>query len=162
MKTNPAEFNSPIIKELLEGTCPLEEKRIVGKMRLAAKLDDARKALGWSKTDMAKKFKNRPSEITKWLSGTHNFTIDTLIEIEEVMGIKLIYMDTEIATPVKQYSAFVPGATIIAENPDVYRRMLWGSIVYFSPKSTFVQGVPFIELNKNENFRTKEAWQQRK
>lgn len=40
--------------------------------------------------DFAEKVSKRPSEITKWLSGNHNFTIDTLFEIEEKLGVTLI------------------------------------------------------------------------
>jgi transcriptional regulator with XRE-family HTH domain len=40
--------------------------------------------------DFADKVNKRPSEITKWLSGNHNFTVETLFEIEEKLGIKII------------------------------------------------------------------------
>ena len=32
----------------------------------------------------------KPSEITRWLSGTHNFTTETLWEIERVLNIQLL------------------------------------------------------------------------
>lgn len=31
-----------------------------------------------------------PSLVSKWLSGTHNFTIDTLTDIQRVLGIRLL------------------------------------------------------------------------
>ncbi len=40
--------------------------------------------------DFAERVSKRPSEITKWLSGNHNFTIDTLFEIEEKLGVTII------------------------------------------------------------------------
>lgn len=54
---------------------------------------------GWilSKIDLAKKFGKSPSEITKWLSGNHNFTVDTLIEIERVLDIKLLAPEEKIS-----------------------------------------------------------------
>jgi len=40
--------------------------------------------------EFAGRVNKRPSEITKWLSGNHNFTIETLFEIEEHLGITII------------------------------------------------------------------------
>jgi len=34
--------------------------------------------------------KENSSIITKWLSGTHNFTVDTLVELEQALIIRLI------------------------------------------------------------------------
>jgi hypothetical protein len=36
-----------------------------------------------------------PSTISKWLSGTHNFTIDTLYDIEYMLGIELVNVNEE-------------------------------------------------------------------
>jgi len=36
----------------------------------------------------------QPSIITRWLSGKHNFTIETLFQIEDCLGIKLLAIDT--------------------------------------------------------------------
>ncbi len=71
------------LDSLFDDLSPELEKKVVAKMIIAAKIDDARKKMNLSKIDLAKKFKKNPSEITRWLSGSHNFTIDTLVEIEE-------------------------------------------------------------------------------
>jgi transcriptional regulator with XRE-family HTH domain len=34
----------------------------------------------------------RESEISKWMRGTHNFTIDTLVAIERVLGEPILYV----------------------------------------------------------------------
>ena len=62
-------------------------------MILAAKIDDGIKAKGWRKLDLANKLNKKPSVITKWISGTHNFTIDTLWDIEKLLEINLIRLD---------------------------------------------------------------------
>ena len=41
------------------------------------------------KSDLAKLMNVQPSIITRWLSGNHNFTIDTLFKIESVLDIKI-------------------------------------------------------------------------
>jgi transcriptional regulator with XRE-family HTH domain len=84
-------YNSEVIDSLLDSITPAEEKRIKNRMLLAAKIDDAIKAKRWKRKDLlnALGMKNA-SVITKWLSGTHNFTADTLTDIETVLGINLL------------------------------------------------------------------------
>lgn len=40
-----------------------------------------------TKSEFALKVNKQPSEITKWLSGTHNFTIDTICEIAAALDV---------------------------------------------------------------------------
>ena len=74
-------YSSPIIGELLGEITPVEKLQATTKMTIAARLDDLIKARGWGKSEFAEKVNKNPSEITKWLSGTQNFTIDILSEI---------------------------------------------------------------------------------
>lgn len=87
------EYNSSILGELLNEITPKEAEKTKKRMLLAARIDDAIKAKGWRKIDFAKALNKQPSEITKWLSGTHNFNTDTLFDIEEVLETKLIATD---------------------------------------------------------------------
>jgi ribosome-binding protein aMBF1 (putative translation factor) len=79
-----------LLDNLLAEITPEEQARTDRKMGIAAIIDDAIKAKGWGKKQFAEKIGRKPSEITKWLSGTQNFTVDTLADIEQVLGIKLI------------------------------------------------------------------------
>ncbi len=45
---------------------------------------------GLSKLEFAKAMGKRPSEVTKWLSGQHNFTIRTLASISTFFGEPLV------------------------------------------------------------------------
>lgn len=45
---------------------------------------------GWSKTDLAKAMGKKESEISKWISGQHNFTIQTIAKIETILGEDII------------------------------------------------------------------------
>ena len=59
-------------------------------MRIASKLDDFRIKLGIStKKEFAQLFDKSQSEINKWLSGKHNFTVETLVEISCVLSISI-------------------------------------------------------------------------
>jgi transcriptional regulator with XRE-family HTH domain len=86
-------YNSEAIDSILKDITPKLGKQVEFRMKLAAKIDNARKKLGWSKKLLAEKLSKRPSEISKWLSGTHNFTTDTLFEIQFLMGVELINLD---------------------------------------------------------------------
>lgn len=91
MKTNkPArKHRSLVVSELLNEITPAEKMQTSTKMSLAARLDDLITAKGWGKSEFAEKVNKNPSEITKWLSGTQNFTIDTLSEIAVALGMSV-------------------------------------------------------------------------
>lgn len=95
MKTNKIEtYTSHTIDNLLDAITPLEQFKIDNKMLIAAKIADAMKVRNWNNSQLlAAVNKANPSVITKWLSGTHNFTVDTLAELEHALGIKLLNLE---------------------------------------------------------------------
>lgn len=46
-----------------------------------------------SQKDMAELLGRKPAEISKWLSGSHNFTLKTLALIESRIGVSLVEVD---------------------------------------------------------------------
>lgn len=90
MNKKAENYASPAIDELMAETDEKEYIRTGKRMMIAARIDEAKKAKGWKNKDLAKALGKKPSEISKFLSGTHNFTIDTLSDLEEVLGIQLI------------------------------------------------------------------------
>ncbi|MEG2366180.1 MAG: helix-turn-helix transcriptional regulator [Alistipes sp.] len=67
--------------------------KVARRMRTAVQIADAMEAAGLSKKQFAEKLGKQPSEITKWLSGTHNFTSDTLSDISIVLGVEITGAD---------------------------------------------------------------------
>ena len=96
-------YNSNLIDELLQGISPEELERTKKRMLLAVRIDDAITEKGWKKKDFAKALDKTPSEITKWLSGTHNFTLDTLFDIERVLNIRLVQIENKQPEIVKTF-----------------------------------------------------------
>ena len=90
MNNKPRTYKSPILSELIENISQEELEKTESKMRLAVKIADAIKAKGYGKTEFAKKIKKNNSEISKWLSGTHNFTHDTLILLQKELDVNLV------------------------------------------------------------------------
>jgi len=86
-------YQSSILNEMLNEINPQEYRKIEKRMLLANRIATGIKEKGWKKIDLARVLGKRPSEITKWLSGTHNFNIDTLFDIEEVLGLNLVSVE---------------------------------------------------------------------
>jgi transcriptional regulator with XRE-family HTH domain len=96
-------YESDILNEIYDEISPSELKKVEKRMLLAQKISEGIKANGWRKIDFARALNKRPSEVTKWLSGTHNFNSDTLFDIEEILGIELI---TTASQPKEQVITF--------------------------------------------------------
>ena len=83
--------SSPLLKSLLDENSK-HYRMVERRMRLAGFIADLIEQKGWTNGEFARKMGKQPSVISKWLSGTHNFTTETLWEIEEVIGEKIIPM----------------------------------------------------------------------
>jgi transcriptional regulator with XRE-family HTH domain len=57
---------------------------------IVTRIYDLLKEKGWSQKHLAEKLDKRPSEISKWLSGEHNFTLRSLAKLEVELGENLI------------------------------------------------------------------------
>lgn len=115
-----------------------EYKRVSRKMEVAAFLYDTLKAKGISQKQFAKMMGKNASEVSKWLSGTHNFTIDTLTDIEGVLGVKLFHTDQPVLIE-KPYTA-MSAQLIIIENEISLEPTLNYNLDYTTPFSLKLNG----------------------
>lgn len=96
MKISPTtatmkELQRTLLTSLLNEIDPLEQSKTDAKMEIAAKIGQAMKAKKWKKKDLLEAVgKINPPIITMWLSGTYNFTTETLVELEHALNIKLL------------------------------------------------------------------------
>ena len=67
----------------------LEYQKVARRMRAAIQIADAMSKHGVTKKQLADMMGRRPSEITKWLSGDQNFTLDTLTELSYYLKEKI-------------------------------------------------------------------------
>lgn len=96
-------LNSPLLNNLLKDIDPVDQAKTDAKMELAAKIAQAMIAKNWKKKDLLEAIgKDNPSIITKWLSGTHNFTVETLIDLEKALDIRLIDREFK-QVPIMEY-----------------------------------------------------------
>lgn len=130
-KKTARKYSSPVISELLSEITPVEKIQTNTKMTLAARLDDLITARGWGKSEFAEKVNKNPSEITKWLSGTQNFTIDTLAEIAYVLNMPVV----ELFAP-KQVQVINKMHVVITV------KEVKPSIQYVTPFGNIISGMP--------------------
>ena len=57
---------------------------------LADKIDMILREKNISKKQLAKKMGKTEAEVSRWLGGTHNFTLRTIAKISDALGVKLL------------------------------------------------------------------------
>lgn len=77
------------IREKIRKQSAINYEKVAFRMRTAICIDNAMKSLNISSAELARRMNKRPSEICNWLSGTHNFTGDTLVEISQALGVTI-------------------------------------------------------------------------
>lgn len=109
--------NNNLIEQLLNYISPEESLRIENRMLLAAKIDDALKVKGWKKKDLMEALgKKNQSEVTKWLSGTHNFTSDLLTDLGRVLNTNFFNLENNQKTTNVSYKSTQPIVVLYSKN----------------------------------------------
>ena len=83
-------YHSDIVREAFESITPLERATYALTDDIAARIDSVMKRKGISKSQLAKMTGHRPSEVTKWLGGGHNFTCKTIAVISQALGENIV------------------------------------------------------------------------
>lgn len=91
-----AKKSSGVLSQLLAKLDKTELEKAGNRMMIAAKIGNALEMEGLSQKDFAAKMGRTESEISNWLSGDRNFTIDTLTEISMALDITLL--DTSVSS----------------------------------------------------------------
>ncbi len=78
------------LRELLSDITPEEKAEARLSFQISNRLDLLMREKGLSKKQLAEAIGKRPSEITRWLSGEHNFTISTLAMLSSFFGQPII------------------------------------------------------------------------
>ena len=78
------------LRELLGEITPEEKAEARLSFQISNRLDSLMQEKGLSKKQLADAIGKRPSEITRWLSGEHNFTVSTLAMLSSFFGKPII------------------------------------------------------------------------
>ena len=138
--------SSPLIKKILADTPPLLHLQIKNRIALACRIDDLIKEKGFSYSSFASKLDKQPSVISKWLSGTHNFTVDTLDEIAFNLGVATAFLMQP--QPVQIiYHKTVEVVTRVIEIDRKYKSNIQGNIRFQSNWNVRqTMGMPYTSL----------------
>lgn len=100
---------------------------------IAAQIEEAMRAASISRKELAQKMGKSPSEVTRWLSGTHNFTSDLLSDISDCLGVEITgvsirsLVDGYDSTPASTHLNDSENGSIAIENislsPAVFNRL---------------------------------------
>ncbi|MBQ6253212.1 MAG: helix-turn-helix transcriptional regulator [Bacteroidales bacterium] len=79
-------YIDPLFEELLNNV-PREKRREAElSYGIARRIHEVLLRKGWTKADLARATGKRASIVSRWMSGTHNFTMQTISEIETALG----------------------------------------------------------------------------
>lgn len=77
----------------LENISQKELEKRQYKRQLAVKIEKAITINGLKRYEFAKKINKNNSEMDKWLSGQHNFTVETLIFLQNELAVDLLNLE---------------------------------------------------------------------
>ena len=79
-----------LLQEEFSKITPLQRATYRLSDSIAERMDQIMKNKGISKKQLSELTQRRPSEVTKWLSGSHNFTCKTIALISMALGEELV------------------------------------------------------------------------
>ena len=90
MKTVNKRKATGVLGRMIAKVDPVKLAKTRNRMIVAAKIADAMKAKNLNQKQFAKLMGRTESEISDWLSGDRNFTIDTLFDIGQALGVTFL------------------------------------------------------------------------
>ena len=94
-------YKDPVLDDILSNIPKGIQKEVDMFYAIAVRINDILKRKGWNQANLAKAMGKKEAEVSKWLSGNHNFTISTLARIETALEEDII--------SVKKYRKSVSG-----------------------------------------------------
>ena len=94
-------YTDPILEEEFKHIPKVVDRRVELMMGVAYRLKEILLKKGWTQADLAKAMSKSEPEISKWLSGGHNFTLETIAKIEGILGEDIL--------SIKRYRKYVTG-----------------------------------------------------
>lgn len=83
-------YSDPLFDEVVKQIPERIAREVDLFLDIVYRIDEILKRKGWTQADLAKAMGKKESEISKWLSGGHNFTIATIAKIEAALGEDII------------------------------------------------------------------------
>jgi transcriptional regulator with XRE-family HTH domain len=101
-------YSDPLLDEVASQIPKEVSRRTDLMMDIPYRINEILCRKGWSQVDLAKAMGKKEAEISKWLSGAHNFTIATIAKIEAALGEDIIAVK-KYRKPVAGYDSLPEG-----------------------------------------------------
>ena len=86
------------VAERMMANMPEDVKIFVDKYAdIVVRINQLLKEKGYSQKELADKMDKKPSEISKWLGGNHNFTLHSIAKLEAELGETILYVPKRIS-----------------------------------------------------------------
>ena len=83
-------IQNPLLRECLAAIPEEQKAEFELSFGIAERIIEILKKNNLTQKDLARNLHKRESEISKWLTGRHNFTMQTIAKVETALGCKLI------------------------------------------------------------------------
>jgi predicted transcriptional regulator len=83
-------MNNPSFQQMLATVPANIQQEVDLELAISNRIYELMTERGLTKVEFAKALGKRPSEVTKWLSGQHNFTVKTLSMLSSFFGKPLV------------------------------------------------------------------------
>jgi transcriptional regulator with XRE-family HTH domain len=84
-----------LISDIAKKVKPEIKQHVAKNLAISEQISQILEYKGWTQKELAEKMNKNESEVSKWLSGTHNFTIKTIATLEVVLGTDIILTPIE-------------------------------------------------------------------
>jgi len=101
---------SSVLEKRRELVTPEARAKVAMSFRIVDRIHDILEENGLKQKDLAKRLGKSEAEISKWMRGTHNFTIDTLVAIETALEAPILQVYHD-----KKYPIYDLEPTMVAE-----------------------------------------------
>ena len=86
---------------------PETRESIALSFRIVDRIHEILETKGLKQKDLALRLGKSEAEISKWMRGTHNFTIDTLVSIEDALDAPIVQVCQSHVSPVYEFEPMV-------------------------------------------------------
>ena len=98
---------SKVLEERRKQVNPEVRDSVALSFRIVDRIHDILVEKGLKQKDLALRLGKSEAEISKWMRGTHNFTIDTLVSIEDALDAPIIEVYHSHADPDYEFKSMV-------------------------------------------------------
>ena len=98
---------SKVLEERRKRVNPDIRQSVALSFRIVDRIHEILQEKGLKQKDLALRLGKSEAEISKWMRGTHNFTIDTLVSIEDALGAPIVQVCHSHAYPTYEFEPMI-------------------------------------------------------